>query len=399
MRIIFIYELKKIMYRKPFFVSMFISLAVILITVCAPLLGDYYVDGKYISSNYEMFQTDMTYQKALNGRKIDDVLLQEMQEAYTKVPLDKERYSLTEEYQMYARPYSAIFNTIRSLTGLAGTAVLMELDNAKDIYTMRMENLEREWESWLLSEKEKAFWKEQENQRESVMAFQYAEGYNILMSSAYTIGLLCIFIVSVCLANVFPDEHVRKTDQLILSSKYGRKHIFISKYLAGIVVAGMLSLIFILFTFGITFFVYGIEGFDASFQLIYAQSSCPITVGQAVLILYSMIFFASIFEGAFVMMLSEVLHNSVGALSVAIGIIILTMMISVPEEYRLLAQLWNFLPSNVVAVWGTFSRYLVNVFGNLYQTWQVAPIIYFILGTGAAYMTNVCLVKYQVNGR
>ena len=99
------------------------------------------------------------------------------------------------------------------------------------------------------------------------------------------------------------------------------------------------------------------------------------------------------------MMLSEVLHSSVGTLSVAIGIIILTMMISVSEEYRLLAQMWNFLPSNVVAVWGTFSRYLFDVFGNLYQTWQVVPVVYLLIGVGAACVTKVSFVKYQVNGR
>ena len=153
------YELKKNLYRKLVFVSMLTSFAIISITIYAPLLGDYYVDGQYISNNYEMFQTDMAYQKALNDRQIDDALLQEMQEAYAKVPLDKERYSLTEEYQTYARPYSAIYHTVRSLTGLTGTAVLTELDNVKDIYQMRMEDLERDWETLLLSEKDKTFWK------------------------------------------------------------------------------------------------------------------------------------------------------------------------------------------------------------------------------------------------
>ena len=161
----------------------------------------------------------------------------------------------------------------------------------------------------------------------------------------------------------------------------------------------MISLIFILFTFGVEFFIYGAEGFELPLQLVYGQSSCQISVGQAVLILYSMILLASIFEGTFVMMLSEVLHSSVGTLSVAIGIIILTMMFSVPEEYRLLAQMWNFLPSNVVAVWGTFSRYLVDVFGNLYQTWQAVPVVYLLLGTGAACVTKISFVKYQVNGK
>jgi len=335
----------------------------------------------------------------LSGRLIDDTLLKEMQEAYAKLPLDQEKYSHTDEYQTYARPYSTIFNTVRRLTGLVTKEVLTELDNEKDIYRVRMQYLERDWNALLLSEKEKAFWREQEEQRESPMTFRYAEGYNMLMMHANTIGLLCIFMVSVYLANVYPEEHIRKTDQLILSSKYGRGHTFLSKYLAGMFVAGMISLIFILFTFGVEFFIYGAEGFEVPLQLVYGQSSCQISVGQAVLILYSMILLASIFEGAFVMMLSEVLHSSVGTLSVAIGIIILTMMISVPEEYRLFAQMWNFLPSNVVAVWGTFSRYLVELFGNLYQTWQVVPVVYLLFGVGTTYITKISYVKYQVNGR
>ena len=388
MKTLFFYEVKKILQRKIVWICMLISILIILITVSASVLGD-----------YEAYQTERAYEKALSGRLIDDTLLKEMQEAYAKVPLDQEKYSHTDEYQTYARPYSTIFNTVRRLTGLVTKEVLTELDNEKDIYRVRMQYLERDWNALLLSEKEKAFWREQEEQRESPMTFRYAEVYNMLMMHANTIGLLCIFMVSVYLANVYPEEHIRKTDQLILSSKYGRGHTFLSKYLAGMFVAGMISLIFILFTFGVEFFIYGAEGFEVPLQLVYGQSSCHITVGQAVLILYSMILLASIFEGAFVMMLSEVLHSSVGTLSVAIGIIILTMMISVPEEYRLLAQMWNFLPSNVVAVWGTFSRYLVELFGNLYQTWQVAPVVYLLLGVGAACVTKVSFVKYQVNGR
>lgn len=399
MKRIFYYELKKILYRKLVWVCMLISILLIMVTLCVPLIGDYYVDGQYISSNYEMFQTDTAYQKGLSGRKIDDSLLKEMQEAYAKVPLDKERYSLTEEYQTYARPYSAIYNMVRGLTGLSGNAVLTELDSEEDIYRVRMAYLEQDRENLLLTEKEKEFWEEQENEREYPMTFQYAESYTVLLNCGYTIGLLCIFIVSVCLASVFPEEHVKKTDQLILSSKYGRKHIFVLKFYAGIVAAGSIAFILVIFTFGITFFIYGIGGFHAPLQIVYGLSSYNISVGQAVLIFYGIILFASVFVGIFVMMISELLHSSVGALAIVFGIVILTMMVSVPEEYRLLAQLWDFLPSNVVAVWGTFSQYLVNVFGHLFQTWQIVPILYVMLGIGFAYTTKYIFVKYQVNGR
>lgn len=382
------YEVKKIFQRKIVWVCIFISILLVLITVSVSVLGD-----------YEGYQTDCAYEKALDGRVVDDTLLKEMQDAYAKVPFEQEKYSLTHEYQTYGRPYSTIFNTIRCFTGLTVKETLTEIHNEEDIYKVRMEYLEQNWDALLLSEKEKVFWREQEVQREYPMTFQYEEGYSMLMMHAHTIGLLCIFMVSVCLANVYPEEHVRKTDQLILCSKYGRDHVFLSKYLAGIFAAGMISLIFIGFTFGVEFLLYGTEGFNAPLQFVYGQSACLISVGQAALILYGIILLASIFVGAFVMMLSEVLHSSVATLSISIGIIILTMMISVPEEYRLLAQIWDYLPSNVVAIWGTFSQYLVDAFGNLYQTWQVVPIVYLFLGVGAAYVTKASFVKYQISGR
>lgn len=399
MRTLIVYELKKILNRKLVWICILISILFVLITVGSPLLGDYYVDGEYINSNYEMFRTDATYQKELSGRMIDDVLLQEMQEAYAKVPMDIEQYTLTEEYQTYARRYSAIYNYVRQMTGMTDVEVLTELANAEDLHTKRMEYQENRWDSFLLSETEKEFWREKETQIETPIIFYYTEAYYVLFSAAYTIGLLSIFVVSVCLASAFPEEHVKRTDQLILSSKCGRTHIYWAKFVAGLLVSFLLALIFILVTFVSAFAFYGTEGFHAAFQLLYPGSSCPISVGQAVVILYLIILVATIFVGALVMMLSEILHNSIGTLAIVIGMIILTMMVSIPEEYRVLNQLWSFLPSNIVAGWSTFSPYTVMILGNVFQAWQVVPVLYSILGIAAAFVTKQVFIKYQVNGR
>lgn len=399
MRTLICYEMKKILNRKLVWVSVLISILLIIVTICGSLLGDYYVDGEYINSNYEMFQTDAAYQKELSGRMIDDVLLQEMQEAYAKVPMDIEQYTLTEEYQTYARRYSAIYNYVRQTTGMTGVEVLTELINAENLHTMRIENQEKRWDDFLLSEEEKEFWRGQEVQIEIPVTFHYAEAYQVLFSSAYTVGLLSIFIVSVCLAGIFPEEHAKRTDQLILSSKCGRTHIYWTKFVASLFVSFLLTITFILTAFAIAFILYGTEGFHAAFQLLYPGSSCPISVGQAVVILYLIILVASVFIGAFVMMLSEILHNSIGTLAIVIGMIILTMMVSVPEEYRVLNQLWSFLPSNIVAGWSTFSPYTVMVLGNVFQAWQVVPVLYSILGIAAAFVTKQVFIKYQVNGR
>lgn len=184
MRTLICYEMKKILNRKLVWVSVLISILLIIVTICGSLLGDYYVDGEYINSNYEMFQTDAAYQKELSGRMIDDVLLQEMQEAYAKVPMDIEQYTLTEEYKTYARRYSAIYNYVRQTTGMTGIEVLTELINAENLHTMRVENQEKRWDDFLLSEEEKEFWREKEAQIETPIVFYYTEVYYVLFSAA-----------------------------------------------------------------------------------------------------------------------------------------------------------------------------------------------------------------------
>ncbi len=393
------YELRKLLKRRIVWVSMALSFLLILITVGASLIGSYYVNGERIGSNYEMFQIDREYQKALDGRPIDDVLLKEMQEAYGKVPLDAEQYSLTEEYQKYARPYSAIYNYVCQTAGLYGMEALKWVVSTEDLHTKRLERQELRWESFLLTDTEKAYWREQEEKLENPITFRYVEGYSVLFDCVYTIGLLSLFVVSICLAGVFPEEHVRRTDQLILSSKHGRREVYWAKFLAGLLAAFFMTAAFVLIAFAAAFILYGTEGFDAAFQLIHAGSSSPISIGEAVIIAYVMVLVAGVFMGAFVMMLSEVLHNSVGALAVATGIIILPMFFSIPDGYRLLSQLWSYIPSDFVAVWSIFSVCTVVVFDKVFLAWQVVPIIYTVLGVSFAFVTKRRFVKYQVSGR
>ena len=399
MRRIFVYEFKKLVNRRIVWVSLILSFFLILVTVCSPLIGSYYVNGERIGSNYEMFQIDREYQKALDGRPIDEVLLKEMQEAYGKVPLDVEQYSMTEEYQKYARPYSAIYNYVRQTTGLSGMEALKWVASTEDLHTKRLERQEQRWESFLLTDTEKAYWRKQEEKLENPIIFQYAEGYSVLFSAVYTIGLLALFVVAVCLTGVFTQEHVRRTDQLILSSKHGRREVYWAKFFAGLLFSLLMSLLFILIALVAAFILYGTEGFDVAFQLIYAGYSGPISIGEAVIIAYVMVIVATVFMGAFVMMLSEVLHSSVGTLAIATGMIVLPMLISMPEESRLLSQLWSYIPGDFVGVWSIFSVCTVEVFGNVVLAWQIVPLLYGVLGLCFARIAKRVYVKYQVSGR
>lgn len=389
-RTLFLFEMKKIWKRKIVWVCLFLSFFLILVTVGGSLLG---------SDNYETFQLDSKYQKELDGRVIDRELLGEMREGYGKVDFSIEKYSATEDYQMYARPYSAIYNYVRQNTGLSGKEAIEKIADEEILRERRLKLREQRWEENLLSEEEKEFWRTQEEKIEYPMIFHYVEGYSVLLSSGYTIGFLAVFMVSICLAGIFSEEHQQKTDQLILSSKYGRKELYWAKFAAGLVSAFLISFLFGLTTWIMAFLFYGVEGFDTTFQVIYAGSSYPICVGEAVFLLYGMILCAGIVMGVVVMVLSEVLRNNVGTLAIAVGIIVLPMMVSVPEKYRVFAQLWSYLPSDIAGVWSCFSPRTVVIFGKVFLAWQVVPLLYAVISGMIAFVGKRIFVKYEISGR
>ena len=267
----------------------------------------------------------------------------------------------------------------------------------KPIAEMKETYVELIWRK--TSEAEKEYWRAADEEIESPMVFHYAEGYSVLLGMAYTVGILSVFMIAICMAGVFPEEHVRKTDQQILSSRYGREDVYWAKICAGTLMSFSMAFIFVLLSFVTAFILYGAEGFDTAFQVIYAGSSCPISVGQAVLIIYGIVLCAGTFIGVLVMTLSENLRSSVGTLSIVIGLIVLPMMISVPEEYRVVSQLWSYLPSEIVAVWSCFSPQTVVLFGNVLQGWQVVPVLYAVVGAVSVIVTERIFVRYQVKGR
>jgi len=393
------FELKKILGRKIVWFSVIIALFVFVLSMGASLIGSYYVDGVMIDTNYHMFQVDKAYQQRLDGRLIDQRLLEEMQEAYRKIPSMEERYSITEEYQTYARPYSVIFNFVRQTTGMSTAEVIQWIADEQDMYAKRQTMLEEIWKDYFLTQKEKEFWRAQEEKLERPVVFRYKEGYWQLFDCLNTVGLMNLVVITICLSGVFTEEHVRKTDQLILSSKYGRKTIYWAKFLAGVSFSFLLSLLFTVTAFISAFVLYGSEGFSAAFQLIYGSYSYSLHIGEAILISYSVMGLAGILTGIFAMMLSEMLHSSIATLSIIVGTIIFTMFFNIPDQYRILSQLWSYLPSEYVAVWNIFNPQTIVVFGKILVSWQIVPILYAFLGGVFAFGGKRTFMRYQVSGR
>lgn len=397
---IYKYEIKKLTGKKLLWVTALLCLAGIVVTVFSGLIGTHYVDGEPYESHYEAFRKDQEYRKDLSGRYIDEALLRETVDGYGRIPTDALRYTLTEEYETFARPYSDIFNMIRSWTEMDLSSVQnWEADEAA-FYEARRENLETSWKSIPLTEREKEFWREKETQIETPLRYEYHEGYETILSAFLTIGVQMHLFAAICLSNLFADEHIRRTDQLVLCSIGGKRYAYWAKILAGVTVSVIASALMTVITMGLCLGIYGAEGFDALLQAcIRIDYSYPVTIGQACLIAYGILIITSILAAVFVMVVSELLRSAVAALSISTGLIILGNTVIIPTQYRVLAQIWDWSPMAYLATWNIFDSRTLTLFGRCFVSWQVVPVIYILLSAALALGGKGIYQRYQVTGR
>ena len=393
------FELKKLAKRKLLWITALVSLLCIGFTVTSGLFGTYYVEGEPVETHYQIFKTDQGYRKALSGRDIDQKLIQETVDAYIQIPMGVERYTLTQEYQTYARPYSDIFNLIRYWTGMELQDIRSWEVDEDTLYMARTELLEKEWQKIPLTESEKEFWRNKENQMMIPFTYHYHEGYEIALDSFLTIGVVMLFFVAICLSSVFSEEHTRRTDQLMLSSAKGKTTAYWAKILAGITISVVAATLMALTTVFLCLSIFGVEGFEAPMQIYFTTYSYPLTMGEACLIAYGVLIITSILAGVFVMVLSELLHSGVATLAISSGLIILGGMISMPVQYRIFAQIWDWSPMAYLSIWNVFDSRTLTLFGQCFTSWQVVPVIYILLSAVLAVGGKYIYQRYQVSGR
>lgn len=399
--ILYRYEWKKLLDKKIVWITFALCIVIIIVSLSVPFLGSYYVGGEWIDTKLHMYQTDKRYSESLSGRAINQELLEETIDAYRKIPYTKElKYSLTEEYQQYARPYSAIFNFIVGTTNMqASDVILYWQPNEHDLYEKRQQWLNSIWEEFGLSKGEIDFWQERELQITTPVVYEHQEAYNTLLSCYQTVGLFVLLLIAICLSGMFSEEHTRKTDQIILCSPLGKTFVYWIKIMTGISFAVVSTFLLSLFTFILTICLHGADGFHAIFQLIYPSNSDSISCGQAILIAYGTMIVTAIVTSIVVMVLSELLHSNIATLAISTALLIMAMFVVVPEQYRLLAQLWDWLPWCFLAPWNVFGKYTISIFGHYFTPWQAVPIIYLIASIVIANIGKPIYQRFQVLGR
>ena len=376
------FELRKIINRKILWITGGILLMGLLLWGLASAVLPQSREYSTVSlSGLEMNRAEREAAEQIAGRKIEQKLLDEMQPAY-------EEFIVDGDYKK-ALPYLDIYNFIGTVLETNASAEILNCDS-DTFYAM----LNTQLEANALTGRE-----ENISYNEPLFYQGYFDGWRQMASMMKVLACMEIMFIAICLSTVFTVEHTRKTDQVILCSRFGKKRLYFAKLMAGLTVGIAFTLILSLLMFGIIAFLYGFDGYNTILQFVLMRPF-NLTLGQAVMILIGLSFAGAILVSVFTMALSELTKNSVGTIGIIAGILILTMFImEMPANLKILSEIWYMLPSNLVSLNGAF-RYSMFLLGERAMlSYQIAPIVYFAMAIIFSIIGKIVYNCYQISGR
>lgn len=296
--------------------------------------------------------------------------------------------------------YNDFFNWLTLILGTAHRQEILQTDEAR-LYEALWHQLAPDPQAAGLTQEEIAHWTEQAQARlAQPLVYQgYHEGWQTAAHGMEVMVFLEILFLAVVLAPLFPQEHLRRTDQLILSCRFGRGKAYTAKLLAGVTVGVGFTALLLLAYLGMLGLVYGLEGANVP-ALFTHLFPADLTIGEMVGILFLAALAAAVLVSVAVMLLAELTRNAIAAMAVVLGILLLTTMIyAVPENLRGLATLWYGIPSNFLCLRGAFRYPLLTLGEAAFPTWQVTPVGWLLLALVIALAGRWVYNRYQVGGR
>ena len=446
---LYVYELRKIVCRKIVWIT-----GVIMLLLCVSLsfvdlisTSSDFGEGneEIVVSGYELMKIRRECARALSGRKIDDSLLQEMQDFSRGEGMKRESQDVdpatgivvsvepgetdaergagaeeetdakeetdaegdgdakeeadvkTESEDIWdrlwaAQKYTPIRIYVYRIMGYGDGKTM----DAAGLYSEREKLIAQNREDQMLKQEEMEYWKKNDAGLELPFTYEYAEGWGELWNQSYVVNCMLLLLLLVSLSNVFSMEHQQKTDAVILCTRHGKRELYIAKVLAGITFGAAAALLLSGITLLSDLAVYGADGFGGALQIEFPLSSWRMSVGESVLVLVFMLLAISAMYSIVILFLSEWLKKGVSVMAILVGIMTFTLFIDIPFQLRTLSQVYDLLPTNLLMPWGLWDDRLFSVFGGYLTQFEAAPVMYALLSAVLLFLGRRIWQKQQV---
>lgn len=384
---LYVWELKKIWRRRMTKIALAVMVALIVLSSVGDALFTSYAEGDTEVSGYAQIRQRAEASRLISGRLIDDTMLDDMRAAVDPSEVDK---TIAE-----TKPYEVLYMYLWGLYGYANEAYVSDADS---MYQERLQGVQNVWEYQHLTDGEKAYW-EQKEQAISPYKWQYCEGWTSVFAGGSILNMLLLFLLTICLPGVFAEEHLRKTDQLILCSRFGKRTLYRAKLLAGVTFGVLSAVLLEVLNVTLNLWLYGADGFDACMQMVLIECSWTMTVGQAALMSLGLTLLLAVLYSVLAMLLVKLLKNSVAVLGLLTGSFFICLLVQPPYTMGWLSRLYALLPAKAMPDVLLTDNRLFHVLGQYLTNWQMMFVVYPVAIVLMAWLGGKLYRRYQIGGR
>lgn len=381
------FEYQKILERKSVLITLIFALALVILSCFTMVMGNN-TQGNYFTEEmtaYEGMLMDKGYKKALAGRPLDGELILEASRAYQKIEKTAARYTESEGYQKYARPYSGIYVLIDSAYAKAEDAFdiydfqgISKAD-ADNYYTIRENQFRTNLTNnplWSAADVEKVMAMDQKVEKPFIM--EYVDGYQRFFSLSMTTMAVLLLVISFCISPIFSDEYSKKTDSLILTSKNGKKSFLYAKLFTGVSFSFLLTLLFLFLAYLSCMLLYGFDGTNAQIQLLIPAITYDFTMFDATILVMVVSLLGAFLHTAICLFLSSCTRSAIVPMAGTTVLILAGMFNGINQAFFI--KLRYFLPSAMGNFWDITTQFVFDVFGMQFMLYQMVCIVSAILG-------------------
>ena len=192
----------------------------------------------------------------------------------------------------------------------------------------------------------------------------YSLGVDYLISMNQFLPFTLGFVLLACLYRKFAQEKKRRTDAMILTCKYGKKRYIYSKLLTVFFVTTVLWLIFQIVNLMGCQLVYGLEGWDVTFNSSFSISPYGLTYLEMYLFRLPFSYLGTLAFAYLICLLSQCTRSIPTMLTGLVFIVITSWIVYPYDNYTLLNKIQLLLPTQIMSGWNIFREYnAYDIFG------------------------------------
>lgn len=363
MKDLLVFELKKIVRKKLNIIVVLASLAltVLLFTSQVIQFVSFDKDGNQ-ERGFSAIELDKNRQEELAGvlteeRITDDILkYQELFDNPDNVVINDGKTELSDsifnKYISAKMYYLGLINnnyTIPNLYDYSFSDIKkLPIENGAKFYQQRDNKVSKllnaSYEDWNYSDQEKEFWLEKNKEVSTPFEYGYHQGWKTVLD-CIELMVLPIIAICICIAPVFAGEYQSGADNIILSSRYGKSKLILSKVLASFIFGFVIYTINISLGLGIILLSFGIDGWNLPIQIINSITPYPLTFLSAIAICIVTLYLVMFAMVSITLLLSAKMKTSFSVLIVMICIIMVPLFFKLSETNGIWNHIFMILPS------------------------------------------------------